>query len=215
MTSIGSYLKQIREEKKIDIEYLSTKTRLSVSILKDIENDKIGQNEDEGYSNLFILSYARAIGADTNIVQEKLDALSNRQWMPERQLISPSREKNNKILISTKAIAWTAIFIVACLLSWFTYSLYRNHQLNFSLDIFSNIFKKKESKSFVIKPRHEIQDTISNRLRDIEQISRPADKEIKIDNSCFSDTTDYVNQVIFKEKDSPLNVEVSKSLKFN
>jgi len=63
MSEFYKNLKTLREEKDISLEDINKRTKISISILKAIENGKFSELSDT-YQRLFIRAYATEIGED-------------------------------------------------------------------------------------------------------------------------------------------------------
>ena len=58
MDNLGQNIRQKREKKQMTIEDLSAKTKISVAVLRDIENGKFDRYKgDEAYVKMYPVSY--------------------------------------------------------------------------------------------------------------------------------------------------------------
>jgi cytoskeletal protein RodZ len=69
---IGEYLKRQREEKGIELKFISQRTKININILKKIEENRLKELPNLTYVKSFVLQYAREINLDPNEVQKVL-----------------------------------------------------------------------------------------------------------------------------------------------
>lgn len=74
MESLGSYLRQMREEKDLTLEEVSTKTRISVQYLLWLENDQFEKFPSPVYARSFLKTYARYLKVDPEVILEEFDS---------------------------------------------------------------------------------------------------------------------------------------------
>ena len=72
-TSVGEVLKSKRQEKKLSLADVNKSTKLSVEVLKLIEQDDFGSFESEIYLKGFLRNYAKFLGLDVDYVLQLLD----------------------------------------------------------------------------------------------------------------------------------------------
>ncbi len=60
--TIGSYLKENREGKKVSLKIVSQHTRISLSMLENLEDDQLDQLPSKAYVRGFVKSYAKTLG---------------------------------------------------------------------------------------------------------------------------------------------------------
>src|SRR5687768_15952384 len=73
-TPIGDYLREKRESKNVPLAEISEKTRIHLTLLRELENNNIKALPDKTYVRGFIKSYARIIGTDVTKALECLDS---------------------------------------------------------------------------------------------------------------------------------------------
>lgn len=64
--TIGEILKRSREEKKLTIENVNRETKISVAVIRALEQDDMDAFPSETYLKGFLKSYARFLGLDSN-----------------------------------------------------------------------------------------------------------------------------------------------------
>ncbi|HPR18254.1 MAG TPA: helix-turn-helix domain-containing protein [Candidatus Cloacimonadota bacterium] len=193
--SIGVYLKSVRQRNKLTLEQISEATRIKVRLLDDIENDIFTNLGGLGYAKAMVLNYARHIGAD----EEKILNLFNEKFSQKPIYISHDKSiQPKKIILPENFLGIILLVVVVIALTCLIVYLFRNDVISWPP------FKKIQSKIDVNQELF-VPDTTStlNRLRPIPQET----EEPAIDQEALHDTTDYLNDLLFKGKESPLNYE--------
>ena len=62
--SIGTLLKNAREQKKIKLEDVASKTKININILRSLEEDDLKNLPNMAYLRGFVKNYAKAVGVD-------------------------------------------------------------------------------------------------------------------------------------------------------
>jgi cytoskeletal protein RodZ len=73
MISIGDYLKQNREQKKISLNLVSQKTKININVLRAIESNDFKSLPSPAYIKGFVLSYAKVVQLEPADVINKLE----------------------------------------------------------------------------------------------------------------------------------------------
>ena len=84
MASVGQYLRELRETKRMSVEEVSRTTRVPMSSVERIEADRFDELPGDVFVRGFLKSYARALGATPEEVLARYTA-SRRvacQWPP-------------------------------------------------------------------------------------------------------------------------------------
>jgi len=93
--SIGKYLRDLREQRKLSLEEVEEATRIRVDILRAIESDDNAKGVPIVYARGFIRSYARFLGADSAELSERFKNLhgnaSSEMTIPPVGALSRSR----------------------------------------------------------------------------------------------------------------------------
>ncbi|WP_270526530.1 helix-turn-helix domain-containing protein [Longibaculum muris] len=72
MDNLGENIRRQREAKHLTIEELSTKTKISVAVLKDIENGKFDRYKgDEAYVKMYLKKISNVLSMDTDMVTQQ------------------------------------------------------------------------------------------------------------------------------------------------
>ncbi len=201
MESIGLYLKELRESKNLSLEDISEKTRMPVKYLQIIEENKFEEFASIGYARASISSYVKFLKGDEvkviNTFDEKFHVNNRKHYIAES---SGSKDFPKKYLLSTQLIAYFFLTLLVIFLGTVTWHFAKSGMLK---SPFKTIMKndKKMEPSAKMKNKIAIKDTIlKNAIAD-----EIAKNEIKINEKSFLDTTDYVNQLLFDNKNNPLN----------
>jgi cytoskeletal protein RodZ len=193
--SIGAYLQSVRKHKRLSLEQVSEATRIKVRLLNDIEKDIFTNLGGLGYAKAMIINYAKHLDAD----QEKIMEIFNEKF--DQKPIHISRGKSiqpKKIIIPQNFFAFLLLFIVIVILTSLVIYLYKNEIITWPP--FTRLENKIEVKYSTIKP-----DTTST----LKKLELESIKEVPstLNKTALQDTTDYLNNLLFKDKDSPLNYE--------
>jgi cytoskeletal protein RodZ len=195
--SIGNYLKSIREKKKLTIEQVSEKTRIKTRFLENIEKDNFNNLGGTGYAKAIILSYTRAIEADEKHILELMKEKFEKKPKPISRIKSIQPKK---LILPTNFFSIIFLIIVAVLLTFLVINLYKNDILTWPP--FQRVEKKVEIKQNNKKQKiTEKSDLKEDVKEEIEE------DQIKINKEALKDTTDYLDEFMFKDKKSPYNYD--------
>jgi cytoskeletal protein RodZ len=99
--TVGQYLQKQREEKKIPIEYVAEKTRITLANLQALEKDDFHRLPGEFFTRGFLRTYAKFVQLDTAEVidayQVQVEA-TRKQRQDEELAVSPSTPFSKNIL---------------------------------------------------------------------------------------------------------------------
>ena len=195
--SIGAYLKSLREQKKITLEKVSENIRIKVRLLEDIENNVFTNLGGTGYAKAMIINYARNLGADEEKILHLFDEQINQkpEFVPHVKSIQPK-----KLFIPPKIFLFFLLIIVIIALTYLIIHLYSNNVLTWPP------FKKTEQKTETIK---KVESPVKTQTLDLQE-KRDTLKEVDqtaFNETALRDTTDYLNEFMFKDKESPFNFD--------
>ena len=195
--SIGAYLKSLREQKKITLEKVSENIRIKVRLLEDIENNVFTNLGGTGYAKAMIINYARNLGADEEKILHLFDEQINQkpEFVPHVKSIQPK-----KLFIPPKIFLFFLLIIVIIALTYLIIHLYSNNVLTWPP------FKKTEQKTETIK---KVESPVKTQTFDLQE-KRDTLKEVDqtaFNETALRDTTDYLNEFMFKDKESPFNFD--------
>lgn len=193
--SIGAYLKSLRQQKRLSLEQISDATRIKVRLLDEIENDIFTNLGGLGYAKAMVINYARFLGAD----EDKILNLFNEKF--SQKPIHISHEKSiqpKKIMLPENIFGIILLIAVIIALTFLVIYLYNNDIITWPP------FKKIESKIDVNKEIFEPDTTsVLNKLRTGPEIE-PSEE---LNQQALLDTTDYLNELLFKDKENPFNYD--------
>jgi len=92
-SSLGKYLKSIREDKEITLEELAESTKIKIDYLEAIEEDKYDNLPKGPYLTLFLKSYSEALEIDYVQIRDYLESLSS---APKPSKAKPAASKPAK-----------------------------------------------------------------------------------------------------------------------
>src|SRR3989338_2443304 len=85
MSDIGAYLKFFREKKGLDLNHISQTTKISRTILKELEACNLSNIPNKSYLIGFVKSYAKEINADVDESLKVLDRTFERLAPPKKE----------------------------------------------------------------------------------------------------------------------------------
>lgn len=210
MESLGSYLASVREERHLSLEKVSNDIRLSINHLSNIEKDNLSSLGNYGFARAMVYSYIRYLEADERKALYLFDQILPRQ--EQTQFFSQTPLKEKKVLISTNFIWLITIIFIVILLGTIILISYNKGYLQRPFDSIKT--EADTVKVTEIKKEEPVkQDTLRNRMLQIAKesekpkpIEKPKkSKAIKKTKSTAPDTTDYINSLLFDDKESPFN----------
>ena len=196
---IGQYLKSIRTKQRISLEKVSEKTRIKIRFLEDIENDIFENLGGTGYAKAIIVHYARSIGADEKHVLN----LFNKDQKPSKELFvkKKSIKHKKKMLFSANLFAIIFLVILMIILTFVTINLYKQGKLS------SPIRKKVTAKVETLEQIEKKKEQTKQIQEEIEITKLSEVQEEKINVQALRDTTDYLKEFMFKDKENPFDYQ--------
>ncbi|NQV17122.1 MAG: helix-turn-helix domain-containing protein [Armatimonadetes bacterium] len=195
---IGQYLKSIRTKQRISLQKVSEKTRIKIRFLEDIESDIFENLGGTGYAKAIIVHYARAIGADEKHV---LDLFNKDQKPSKEHFVKKKSMQPKKMLFSANLFAIIFLVILMIILTVVTISLYKQGKLN------SPIRKKVTTKVETIEQIEKKKEQTEQIQEEIEITKQSEVQEEKINVQALRDTTDYLKEFMFQDKESPFDYQ--------
>jgi len=92
MPSVGEYLRELREARAMSVEEVSRATRVPVSSVERIENDRFDELPGEVFVRGFLKSYARALGVPPEDVLARYTASRRVAWVTPLPISSPNQK---------------------------------------------------------------------------------------------------------------------------
>ncbi len=208
MESVGQYLKNFREKNNISLQQVHDITKIKDYLLLAIENNNFADLGGYGYAKAMILSYARAIGADEIAIISQYDKQTEKtKYKTTYKSETPVREK--KLMLSTNLIYLVFLGIVITGLTLVVVYFYNQGMINFNF--FTKLTAKKENVSQPVKDSLKVPakiDTVRIKQKQVlaqKQKKPKATPSTTVSDKALADTSDYVNDLMFKKKNSPFN----------
>lgn len=196
--TIGQYLSDCRREKGLSLEQLSEKTHIKLRILKQLENNDFDDLGGTGYVKGFILSYARAVGANEPKILMMFGNIHKENNVQYKKI---SKTQPKKVLIPTSFFSIIFLIILIAVLTFVTIRLYNSGQLSSpNLQKITDTINLK--KLFQSKDSEDTEEKEENEII----IKEPQEKS-EINEEAIHDTTDYTKELIFEGKENPFNEE--------
>ena len=201
--TIGKYLSSIRENKNLTIEDISEITKIKVRILKQVENNLFDDLGGIGYAKAMILTYAKALEISDNEVHRLLQTQFNDK---PQNINKSSSSQPRKFFLPTKTFSILLLIIVIALLSFLVINLYKDGILTWPP------FKKADA-GIEITPKKKIEKPAEDNSKNLVPESKNEDEKVmieqieKIEVTTIDDTTDHLNELLFKDRKSPFNYD--------
>jgi cytoskeleton protein RodZ len=96
MESFGAYLKQLREEKGISKEDISSRTKISLKYLNALEEGDLGGIPNEVFARGFIRSYARCLALEEQDVLSRFEELAASYYHQKVEQSKTEQHKENQ-----------------------------------------------------------------------------------------------------------------------
>lgn len=101
--TIGAYLKQMREKKKLTVKIISQHTKINSSKLELLEADRLSELPNQAYVVGYVKSYSRTLGLDQQYCLNLLDQAygKNQEAIPQQQLQKLSEANKPRVEASS------------------------------------------------------------------------------------------------------------------
>jgi len=105
--NLGEYLRQQRKAKKLTIEELSQKTKISVAVLRDIENGKFDRYKgEEAYVKMYLKKITNVLNMDTESVTQQYLELTQAIKLEDLKEAKTDNHHNEDIVKKGKKFAF-------------------------------------------------------------------------------------------------------------
>lgn len=201
--TIGKYLSIKREEKNFTLEDISELTKIKVRILENVEKNLFDNLGGIGYAKAMILTYAKALDISDDEIQKLLqDQLNIKPYHISK---NPSTQPR-KYLLPSKTFSVLLLIVVVTLLSYLVVNLYVDGVLTWPPFKKSETEKEIKSKITEEKPDENSSKKAATEAEKKDDIVMLEQLEIHEVNT-INDTTDHLNELLFKDKKSPFNYD--------
>lgn len=109
MDNLGEYIRRQREAKNLTIEELSAQTKISVAIIRDIENGKFDRYKgDEAYVKMYLKKITNALSMDTDTVTQQYVELTREIALEEVKEKEEKGHHNDEVVKKGKRFSFEA-----------------------------------------------------------------------------------------------------------
>ncbi len=109
MNDLGTDIRHQREAKHMTIEELSEKTKISVAVLKDIENGKFDRYKgDEAYVKMYLKKISKVLTMDTNALTQQYIDLTREIELHDLQEKEEQMNHNEEVVKKGKRFSFDA-----------------------------------------------------------------------------------------------------------
>jgi len=98
MATVGQYLRELREQRKMSVEEVSRATRVPVASVERVETDRFDELPGEVFVRGFLKSYARALGVPSDDVLARYTASRRVAWVTPLPISAPSKPARGRRL---------------------------------------------------------------------------------------------------------------------
>jgi cytoskeletal protein RodZ len=110
MPTVGQYLRELRETKRMSVEEVSRATRVPMSSVERIEADRFDELPGDVFVRGFLKSYARALGATPEEVLARYTASRRVAWVTPLPIAAPAKPARGRRL--GVAVAFVLLLIL-------------------------------------------------------------------------------------------------------
>lgn len=110
MPSVGQYLRELREQRKMSVEEVSRATRVPMASVERIETDRFDELPGEVFVRGFLKSYARALNVPADDVLARYTASRRVAWVTPLPIAAPSKPARGRRL--GVAVAFVLLLIL-------------------------------------------------------------------------------------------------------
>jgi cytoskeletal protein RodZ len=110
MPTVGQYLRELRETKRMSVEEVSRATRMPMSSVERIEADRFDELPGDVFVRGFLKSYARALGATPEEVLARYTASRRVAWVTPLPIAAPAKPARGRRL--GVAVAFVLLLIL-------------------------------------------------------------------------------------------------------
>jgi cytoskeletal protein RodZ len=110
MPTVGQYLRELREERKMSVEEVSRATRVPMASVERIETDRFDELPGEVFVRGFLKSYARSLGVSSDEVLARYTASRRVAWVTPLPISAPGKPARGRRL--GVAVAFVLLLIL-------------------------------------------------------------------------------------------------------
>ena len=98
MPTVGQYLRELREQRKMSVEEVSRATRVPMASVERIETDRFDELPGEVFVRGFLKSYARSLGVPPDEVLARYTASRRTAWVTPLPISAPAKPARGRRL---------------------------------------------------------------------------------------------------------------------
>jgi cytoskeletal protein RodZ len=98
MATVGQYLRELREQRKMSVEEVSRATRVPIASVERIETDRFDELPGEVFVRGFLKAYARALAVPADDVLARYTASRRVAWVTPLPISAPSKPARGRRL---------------------------------------------------------------------------------------------------------------------
>jgi hypothetical protein len=123
--SVGSLLRQAREESGLDVHAVATRTKIPEKYIALFEDDAHANLADDVYTKIYLKAYGKFLGFDTGALVEHYQKERARYGIPTSGIERPDRHpavsvSTSQLVVTPKVVQVALVALVAIgLLGWF------------------------------------------------------------------------------------------------
>jgi cytoskeletal protein RodZ len=117
METIGDILRQQREQKQLTLENVHESTRITLSNLIALEENRFEEFPNKVYARAFLRDYANFLGLDSASLLKRYEEERNATTEPET-LSTPTLVKGNRLKVAAIVIAAVVVLAGLCLAAY-------------------------------------------------------------------------------------------------
>jgi cytoskeletal protein RodZ len=110
MATVGQYLRELREQRKMSVEEVSRATRVPMASVERIDTDRFDELPGEVFVRGFLKSYARALSVPADDVLARYTASRRVAWVTPLPISAPSKPARGRRL--GVAVAFVLLLIL-------------------------------------------------------------------------------------------------------
>lgn len=231
MDNIGSYLKEKREALGLSIDDISHETRLKDYIIKQIESNDFEAIGDTGFIKIMVVTYCRAVKGDEDLVLKALLKMINKPLEPPIK-INTAKKRKKPIFLSLGMLYFVLLSFLIIFLTFFVIKFYKAGSMSFKAIREQLAFSDKKERVERVANQEDVDSlwvkhrAIFYEKNNLNDDAKPVSRNVVIDTSkkeiqpvipqrkinkserLVLSSFDYVNHLVFNDKESPLNIDI-------
>jgi cytoskeletal protein RodZ len=114
MQTVGQYLRDLREQRKMSVEEVSRATRVPMASVERIETDRFDELPGEVFVRGFLKAYARALGIPSDDVLSRYTASRRVAWVTPLPISAPTKPaRGRRVGVAVAFVLLLILFTLA------------------------------------------------------------------------------------------------------